>query len=467
MPKMPEIPETPTPPTPKNRYGVKRRRTPSPYIDRFIPVRTVSEDKEITHQSPALKKNTSMPKTVNPHHELIENTLRSSGPMLLFSPQKPKPQDSRISLFRPKPRLSTPKVLYRQPKIRISQILDAPEVLDDFYSCTIAFSPSNHFITALQTNDLGTLYHVPYDTSYALKNVAISSGLPGTINTVLALNDTDIISGWGSGVIRRYKRETETTETLTHMGARTGACLYDLETAHTVCSLTKIDENTIMCGIRGGWLTQLDLRTPRGIAQQVKAHTSHVTGIAYNQAQHIATGSNSNAVKLWDIAALAQGPIATHTGHKAAVKALNFQSRIMLTSGGGLADPSLITWETNRNCLNHLCNTQAQVSGLQFLQDKRYMVTSHGFATTSQKQLKLWKLTGSHCALLCETEVGAGTKVISLAKANNDTFAAVASDQSLKFFTVETPSKSAEASFSAVDNLPCARPLLSDMMTIR
>lgn len=120
-------------------------------------------------------------------------------------------------------------------------------------------------------------------------------------------------------------------------------------------------------------------------------HTQEVCGLQWSTTGGcLASGGNDNVLNLWDVRNLEGAPKFRLEHHNAAVKALAWcpwQSEV-LASGGGTADRHIRFWNTTSGaCLNSI-DTKSQVCALQWSSRHREIVSSHGF---SHNQLVLWK----------------------------------------------------------------------------
>jgi WD40 repeat protein len=391
--------------------------------DRFIPVRDPMRSD--VYGSPLDHISSPEPKT--PHAELLMDELADPEKrVLVFSPLK-------------KQKLTQAKAAYKQPafSFKRSRILDAFGMLNDFYSNTLTWS--KQLIITLNAEEEGIhksriyLTSLPTEESTSL-TIKESLPFPACAHAVLSLNDKTIVSGWSDGVIRL----TNTQTTASYPYVR------EIETGSTtIYSLTATSPNTFIAGNKTGHLSHFDIRTREGMTHQITAHApAQISGLAYNQAHSIASGSNDNTVKLWDIRNLNGGEIKINTTHTAGIKALAFSpnSSHTLISGAGTKCKKLCQWNTQTNALC-IEDTSGQITGIQYLQNPEYIVSSHGYCD-SNENLKLWKLSPFGFLKITEIAVNPGAdantnRVVSLAKEpNTDRLALLSSTETLRFFTV-------------------------------
>jgi cell division cycle protein 20 (cofactor of APC complex) len=186
-------------------------------------------------------------------------------------------------------------------------------------------------------------------------------------------------------------------------------------------------QNVISSGGRDSSILNRDLREPPSSTSfgTFNCHIHEVCGLAWSpDGKTLASGGNDNMLCLWD-AAISNSNVGrvslggrssigsigssfndlnprrsylvgSHSprniirDHTAAVKALAwcpFQ-RNVLASGGGTADRCIRIRNTDTNSVLHCVNTGSQVCALQWSDEYRELVSSHGF---SDNQLILWK----------------------------------------------------------------------------
>jgi len=108
-------------------------------------------------------------------------------------------------------------------------------------------------------------------------------------------------------------------------------------------------------------------------------HKQEVCGLKYNKLnQHLASGGNENKLFIWDTRK--NKYVFKLKNHTAAIKALAWSPSLsgMLVSGGGTQDKSIKVWNTNDGTLLNSIDTDAQVCNLQFSNDGKHFISTHG-----------------------------------------------------------------------------------------
>ena len=204
------------------------------------------------------------------------------------------------------------------------RILDAPDIMNDYYLNLVDWSSNNHLAVALGAH----LY---------LWNAAT-----GEIHQLCELEDeNDYICSvkWaGEGGYLA-------------LGTSTGDVqLWDVETMRKLRTLSGLDcrvpalcwnKHVLTAGSKTGVLQHSDVRAREHVVASVQAHSQEICGLAWSQdGRHLASGGNDNVLNIWSAEAgqcyARPEPTFSLQEHQAAVKALAWcpwQSNI-LASGG-------------------------------------------------------------------------------------------------------------------------------------
>ena len=327
-----------------------------------------------------------------------------------------------------------PKIKKPRPKISFEKlrVLDAPNVSQNFYNNVLTWSTSDRVSIALQDDIGGTIYGISPNHSNPTQTITNPKPFPEQSACSLASLDAETtVSGWDNGFIRLHQSSTNQEY---HYQNRVSS-----EPIH---SIAVTGTQTIMCGDEYGVLRSVDLRT-KAVSTYTALRSStlganKIPGITYNGDYYLASGSNNNAVSLWDIRNLNQGPVHTNTTHKAAVKALAFwpKSKQYLISGGGTACRSLCLWNISTNQIKYTLDTGTQITGIHCIKhDPRYFITSHGFNDPS---IKLWYVANNQISLQLSHDLSIpnqNNRALGLTGSpNTNDFATITSGEALHFF---------------------------------
>ncbi|XP_008213300.1 fizzy isoform X1 [Nasonia vitripennis] len=257
------------------------------------------------------------------------------------------------------------------------RILDAPEIVDDYYLNLVDWSSSNILAVALGANvylwNAGTgtieqLFELE-GNDYVCSVAWIQEGLYLAVGTTVG--NTEL---WDCGQMKRVR-------VMSGHSARVGSLSWN---SHIISS-----------GCRAGQIVHHDVRQREHLVATMNAHAQEVCGLKWSlDGKYLASGGNDNMLQIWPCMAGQNyshvQPIYSLNQHQAAVKALAWcpwQNHV-LASGGGTADRTIRFWNCNTGaCLNTI-DTKSQVCSLLWSTTYKEIVSGHGYA---QNQLTIWK----------------------------------------------------------------------------
>lgn len=323
-----------------------------------------------------------------------------------------------------------------------TKVLDAPDIVDDYYLNLISWSKDNILAVAM-----GPSVYVWNATSGEIGHVVTLRGAGDYVSSVswstIPGSTKYLAIGTHSNVIQLWDTEAK-------------RCVRKLHGhSNRVSSLTwNTQKKWLTSGGRDSNILQHDVRCANHLVTKYKGHRQEVCGLKWNDDGHaLASGGNENYLCIWD-AAMSQRsssrrrafqevidivqPRLLLTQHKAAVKALDWCpfNRGLLASGGGSADRTIKFWNTSSmtGTLTNSVDTGSQVCSLVWSKHQRELCSSHGF---SENQLILWKYPSmtkvqefkSHTARVLNMEMSPdGRSVVS-----------VGADETLRFWDIFGP----------------------------
>ncbi|KAL7426912.1 hypothetical protein ACHAXH_001157 [Discostella pseudostelligera] len=268
-----------------------------------------------------------------------------------------------------------------------SRILDAPELVDDYYLNLVSWSESNVLAVALgqcvylweaDTGNIKHLLTLKEDTDFVTSVSWVRD--KGHSHYIAVGTNHNIVQLWDAEAERRMR-------SLDGHSARVGALSWN--------------QHWLSSGGRDSLIVQHDVRSRNHIVSTYVGHTQEVCGLKWNdEGSTLASGGNENLLCLWDASMSRRGsaqvdstnigPRLVLTHHKAAVKALAWCPfhRGLLASGGGTADRTIKFFNTNSGAVLNSIDTGSQVCSLLWSKHQREICSSHGF---SENQLSLWK----------------------------------------------------------------------------
>lgn len=412
--------------------------------DRFIPSRGFDDDLSQYSMSKENSENKD---------DLAENDnadmYRESLSQALFDKN---PKDAKILRYKAKApastrsELSKMRVLYSSQQSKRSseessrkrqrviaqvpeRILDAPELLDDFYVNPLDWSPDNVLAVAL-----GSAVYLWDATS-------------GNIELLTETDKTNPICSvsWitsGSG----YLALGTTDSTVQLWDVTSGQRLRTMDGHYSRVSSLSWNRHILSSGGRDSLIINHDVRMQEHQVQRLTGHEGEVCGLHWSpDLQQLASGSNDNTVRIWDRAMLETStsstvskPLHTLTDHTAAVKALAWcpWQRHLLATGGGTADRCIRFWNSASGACLNTVDTESQVCSLLWSTHYKELISSHGF---SRNQLCVWK----YPSMVRSAELlGHSQRVLHMAMSpDGSTVVSASGDETLRFWNVFEPPK--------------------------
>ncbi|XP_014206813.1 cell division cycle protein 20 homolog [Copidosoma floridanum] len=381
-------------PSKGNKKSPSRSTTPKTPCggDRFIPARSTTNF-ELGHFKMQQQNNSEQDgnkmESISPSkremQRLIGENLHggdlSNMRVLSYQNKAPAPPEGYLNPLR---------VVYSQSKTPASvktssryipqapdRILDAPEIVDDYYLNLIDWSQGNILAVALGANvylwnaatgSIEQLFELE-GNDYICSVSWIQEGPYLAVGTTVG--NTEL---WDCSQMKRVR-------VMNGHAARVGSLSWN---SHIVSS-----------GCRAGQIVHHDVRQRDHIVSTLDAHSQEVCGLKWSlDGKYLASGGNDNMLQIWPSMAgqnhSHSQPIYSLNRHQAAVKALAWcpwQNHV-LASGGGTADRTIRFWNCNTGaCLNTI-DTKSQVCSLLWSTTYKEIVSGHGYA---QNQLIIWK----------------------------------------------------------------------------
>lgn len=297
------------------------------------------------------------------------------------------------------------------------KVLDAPGIVDDFYSHPLDWSAQNSVAVALS------------------EAVFIFNAVTGQTEKLLTLPSGNITSlrwtgegvhlsiGTSSGEVQIWDSCAQRQlRSLRGHGGRIGALAWNQHMLSSGSADTEIHLH--------------DVRAREHLTGRLcGAHSDLVCGLDYSSDGVLASGGNDNTVCIWDMCA-AQAPLHSLTEHRAAVKALRWcpWQRNVLATGGGSADRQVCLWNGSSGRLLMAADAQSQVTDVLWGAQEKELLTAHGY---SRNQLSLWKYPSMVKAADIEGHSG---RLLGLAQSPDGSLVCSASaDETLRFWRVWSP----------------------------
>ncbi|XP_055343591.1 cell division cycle protein 20 homolog isoform X2 [Paramacrobiotus metropolitanus] len=268
-----------------------------------------------------------------------------------------------------------------------SRILDAPDLLNDYYLTRLDWGGRNMLAVAL-----GAAVYLWNGETAAIDEL-FSCAVEGEqryVSGVSWLQAGNFLAvGISNGEVQIWDaNEKRRVRVLGGHSERVG-CL-------------DWNQHVLASGCKSGAVHYHDVRVKEHYFCSLRAHSQEVCGLRWSpDGRYLASGGNDNVLNIWPCPAPGKGPglvgdtshehpLYAFTLHQAAVKAVAWcpwQSSV-LASGGGTADRCVKVWNINMGSLICSKETGSQVSGLVWSEEYREVVTGHGYA---KNELILWK----------------------------------------------------------------------------
>ena len=354
-------------------------------------------------------------------------------------------------------RLSVAKKVLRKVPSAPIRILDAPDIVDDYYLNLISWSKDNILAVALAqsvylwnatTGDIQHLITVESVDDYITS--VCWCPIPGQTQYVAVGTHAAQIHLFDGHSLRKVR-------TLHGHSGRVSALTWN--------------QHNLTSGARDSLVINHDVRQSNAIVNRYVGHQQEVCGLKWNEdGTTLASGGNENFLCLWDASMSVSSARGHHSQirhqhaprlilkqHKAAVKALDWCPfhRGLLASGGGTADRTIKFWNSSSGACSNSIDTGSQVCSIVWSKHQRELCSSHGY---SENQLILWKypsmtkikeLTG-HTARVLNMEMSPdGTSVVS-----------AAADETLRFWNVFGSPSLSNSSGSLGEELSFGGPII-------
>ena len=417
--------------------------------DRFIPNRAgmnMELSKHLMRSSSALGKEeeNEMPadmKTIADSKKTSYNTTLSStllgvedineNRVISYQEKAPVPKGDTVNNLNilysasagPNAKKSNTKLVSRHIPTAPSRILDAPDLMDDYYLNLVSWSDTNVLAVALSQ----TVYLWNAGTGDIQELCTFDQGPNAHISSVKWVQEGGghLAVGVSSGMTQLWDvNQGKQLRSMDGHSDRVGALSWN--------------RHILSSGSRDTTIVNHDVRVARHQVATLESHTQEVCGLAWSpDGETLASGGNDNLVCVWDATASGRArPRFKFTEHQAAVKAVAWSphERNLLATGGGTADRTIKFWNTQTGCLLNSIDTGSQVCALQWNPYEKEILSSHGFA---RNQLCLWKYPAM--AKIKEFE-GHTSRVLHLAVSpDGGTVLSAAADETLRFWDIFAP----------------------------
>ena len=337
--------------------------------------------------------------------------------------------------------------IYRKIPKTPFRVLDAPNLIDDYYLNLLDWGKENIIAVALSDeiylwND--TKVKASLLMTYTNNN-SISEDISNNIITSLSWMENGINLGIGlpDGIIQLWdiNKKIRIREIFAH---------------NNRVSCLSWNNNILSSGSKDRYIKNFDIRIKVPEISKIKKHKQEVCSLKYSiEGDLLASGGNDNMAYIWDIRNLKNNifnflfnentnnpyeikPYSINNLHQAAVKAMNWcpWKRHVLGTGGGSKDKSIKIYSCDCNKLIKNINTGSQVCSLIWNEKEKEIISSHGF---NKNQIIIWNYEKSK--KICELK-GHMNRVLYMTKSPDENVICSGSgDETLRFWKINEDKK--------------------------
>ncbi|XP_018571898.1 cell division cycle protein 20 homolog [Anoplophora glabripennis] len=372
-------------PSKKSRTPTPNKGPKTPGGDRFIPLRSASNF-DLAHYKLTQDENNH---SDSPTHQELQRVLSenlhgadiNNQRILTYKNKAPSAPEGFQNPMR---------VIYTQTKTPASvksssryipqapdRILDAPDIVDDYYLNLMDWSGNNILAAALGAH------------------VYLWNAGTGNIDQLLELEGNDYVCSLAWIQEGHCLAVGTTNGTVELWDCSRSKKLRIMEGHSARVGSLSWNSYILSSGCRSGQIIHHDVRQREHGVATLSGHTQEVCGLKWStDGKYLASGGNDNVLNIWQVVTGGHysqtAALHTFTSHQAAVKALAWcpwQPHI-LASGGGTADRHIRFWNCNTGSCVNAIDTKSQVCALLWSLNYKELVSGHGFANN---ELIIWK----------------------------------------------------------------------------
>ena len=334
----------------------------------------------------------------------------------------------------------------RKINLTPERILDAPNLVDDYYLNLLEWGNSNIVGVALGSE----IYLYNGDTSEtSLLMSKIKDDNQSEMSSVLNNNNNDLITslswmnngvgmgvGLSSGVLEIWDVNKKSK-------------IREIEAHFDRISSLAWNGYIVTTGSKDKLIKNFDVRCQDSEISKIRQHKQEVCALRYSpEGDLLASGGNDNIAYIWDVRKLNNKllnisnlneintsikPLYSNNFHTAAVKAMSWcpWQRHILATGGGSKDRTIKIFNCDTNKLIKNVDTGSQVCALLWNKKEREIISSHGF---NKNQITIWSY--QKMKKVCELK-GHMSRVLYLTISPDENYICSGSgDETLRFWKI-------------------------------
>ena len=333
----------------------------------------------------------------------------------------------------------------RKINLTPERILDAPNLVDDFYLNLLEWGRANILAVALgpeiylwngESSETSLLMSIIKDNSN------LNSNNENNIITSLSWMNNGI--GLGVGLPNGYIEIWDVVKI---------SKIREFKAHSERISSLAWNNYIISSGSKDKLIKNFDVRSPDAEISKIHQHKQEVCALKYSpEGDLLSSGGNDNVAYIWDVRKLNNKllnisnlnninnneystikPFAINNYHNAAVKAMAWcpWQRHILATGGGTKDKSIKIFNCDTNKIIKNVDTGSQVCSLLWNKKEREIISSHGF---NKNQITIWNY--QKMKKICELK-GHMSRVLYLTMSPEENYICSGSgDETLRFWKI-------------------------------
>jgi WD40 repeat protein len=334
-------------------------------------------------------------------------------------------------------------IFKRKINLTPERILDAPNLVDDYYLNLLEWGKSNILAVALgpeiylwngESSETSLLMSIVKDNNSIINN--------NNIITSLSWMNNGICLGVGlpNGHIELWD-------------VIKGSKIREMEAHSGRISCLSWNSYIISSGSKDKLIKSFDVRISDGEISNIHQHKQEVCSLKYSpEGDLLSSGGNDNVAYIWDVRKLnnklinisnlidannnecyTNKPLLVNNYHSAAVKAMAWcpWQRHIIATGGGTKDKTIKVLNCDTNKIIKNVETGSQVCSLLWNKKERELISSHGF---NKNQITIWNY--KKMKKVCELK-GHMSRVLYLTMSPDENFICSGSgDETLRFWKI-------------------------------
>ena len=331
----------------------------------------------------------------------------------------------------------------RKINLTPERILDAPNLVDDYYLNLLEWGASNILAVALgpeiylyngDTSETSLLMSILQDENDNMNNSILNNNIVTSLSWMN--NGIGIGVGLPTGVLEIWDVNKKVK-------------IREIEAHSDRISSLAWNGYIVSTGSKDKLIKNFDVRIQDSEISKIRQHKQEVCALRYSpEGDLLASGGNDNTAYIWDIRKLNNKllnisnlnevntcikPLLVNNYHTAAVKAMSWcpWQRHVLATGGGSKDRTIKIFNCDNNKIIKNVDTGSQVCSIVWNKKEREIISSHGF---NKNQITIWNY--QKMKKICELK-GHMSRVLYLTISPDENYICTGSgDETLRFWKI-------------------------------